>query len=73
MDVDFRPRTLASQFIMNLPWATTWLPIILSTAYLWVVDTIALRQGTWVIEEGTKIDVQVWKGLEIEYVSNVNS
>ena len=34
--------------------------------YLWVVDTFALRRGTWVIESGTKYSLQVWDGLEIE-------
>ncbi len=57
---------LAYQPLLTLPRSKTWLPIILPTAYLWVVDTIALLRGTWTIESGTKIGVQVWPGLEIE-------
>lgn len=39
---------------------------MLPTAYLWIVDTIALLRGTWSIESGTKVGVQIWPGLEIE-------
>jgi 15-cis-phytoene synthase/lycopene beta-cyclase len=34
--------------------------------YLWIVDTLALRRGTWVISTGTKYGVHLWDGLEIE-------
>ena len=57
---------LAYQLICGLPWTQTLLPVLLPTFYLWVIDTIALRRGTWVIEPGTKLGVQVWRGLEIE-------
>lgn len=63
-----RSRTLAYQFVYALPWTNTILPIITPTLYLWIVDTIALRRGTWVIESGTKLGWQIWRGLEIEYV-----
>ncbi|KAL9603233.1 MAG: hypothetical protein Q9219_001252 [cf. Caloplaca sp. 3 TL-2023] len=36
------------------------------TLYLWVVDTIALRRGTWVIEPGTKLGWHIWEGLDVE-------
>lgn len=58
--------SLAYQPLLTLPRSKTWLPIILPTAYLWIVDTIALLRGTWAIESGTKIGVQVWPGLEVE-------
>jgi 15-cis-phytoene synthase/lycopene beta-cyclase len=58
---------LAYQFILELPWKDTVLPIALPTLYLWLVDTLALRRGTWVIEQGTKLNWQLWEGLEIEY------
>jgi 15-cis-phytoene synthase/lycopene beta-cyclase len=61
-----RPRSLAYQFILGLPASNTLVPIALSTLYLWVVDTLALRRGTWVISHGTKLDVHLWDGLEIE-------
>ena len=60
-------RSLAYQFILGLPRSNTVLPVILPTLYLWIVDTLALRRGTWVIEVGTKLSWQIWDGLEIEY------
>lgn len=59
-------RTLAYQFIIGLPLTSTLLPIALPTVYLWVVDTLALKRGTWVIEHGTKMGKHLWPGLEIE-------
>lgn len=58
--------TLSSQFLVTLPYSSTAAPIILPTLYLWVVDTLALRRGTWVIESGTKLGIHLWDGLEIE-------
>ncbi|CAK3775303.1 Bifunctional lycopene cyclase phytoene synthase [Lecanosticta acicola] len=58
--------SLAYQFIVRLPIACTALPIALPTLYLWVVDTLALKRGTWVIESGTKTGLTLWPGLEIE-------
>ncbi|RAR05542.1 terpenoid synthase [Stemphylium lycopersici] len=58
--------SLAYQFILTLPLTNTALPILLPTLYLWIVDTLALRRGTWVINTGTKYGVHVWEGLEIE-------
>lgn len=58
--------SLAYQFIMGLPWTNTLLPIVLPTVYLWIVDTLALKRGTWVIESGTKLGKHLWPGLEIE-------
>ncbi|MCJ1313539.1 hypothetical protein MMC25_007218 [Agyrium rufum] len=58
--------SLAYQFIIGLPLANTLIPIMLPTVYLWIVDTLALRRGTWVIESGTKTGVHMWEGLEIE-------
>ena len=59
-------RSLAHQLILELPLSNTMLPIALPTLYLWIVDTFALRRGTWVIEPGTKFGLHVWDGLEIE-------
>lgn len=58
--------SLAYQLIIGLPWTNTVLPIALPTLYLWVVDTLALRRGTWVIESGTKLGIHVWPHLELE-------
>ncbi|KAF2861473.1 Lycopene beta-cyclase [Piedraia hortae CBS 480.64] len=58
--------TLAYQFLINLPLSNTLLPIAIPTIYLWVVDTLALKRGTWVIESGTKTGLTLWPGLEIE-------
>ena len=62
--------SLAYQFVLGLPWTNTLLPIALPTVYLWVVDTLALRRGTWVIESGTKLGIHVWPHLEIECVDD---
>ena len=58
--------TLAHQLIIELPLSNTLVPITLPTLYLWIVDTLALRRGTWVIETGTKIGIHLWEGLEVE-------
>ncbi|KAK5107738.1 hypothetical protein LTR62_000714 [Meristemomyces frigidus] len=58
--------SLAYQFLINLPMTSTLVPIALPTLYLWIVDTLALKRGTWVIETGTKTGIQLWDGLEIE-------
>lgn len=58
--------SLAYQFLIGLPASNTILPIALPTLYLWIVDTIALRRGTWVIESGTKLGIHIWDGLEVE-------
>ncbi|MCJ1285905.1 hypothetical protein MMC26_005247 [Xylographa opegraphella] len=58
--------TLAYQFLLGLPWTNTILPITAPTLYLWIVDTLALKRGTWVIESGTKLGWHLWDGLEIE-------
>ena len=57
---------LAYQFLVQLPLPTTILPILLPTIYLWVVDTVAMNRGTWVIESGTKTGATIWPGLEVE-------
>lgn len=59
-------RTLAYQLILGLPLSNTVLPIGLPTVYLWIVDTLALKRGTWVIESGTKLGWHLWDGLETE-------
>lgn len=58
--------TFAYQLLLKLPWTKTWLPILLPTLYLWVIDTLALRRGTWSIESNTKLGIQVWPHLDVE-------
>ena len=58
--------TLSYQFLIGLPLTGTIVPIALPTVYLWIVDTLALKRGTWTIESGTKLGVNLWDGLEIE-------
>lgn len=62
-------RIIAHQFILNLPLTNTIAPIAVSTLYLWVIDTVALRKGTWVIQSSTKLGWHLWDGLEIEYLA----
>ena len=59
-------RSLAYQFLLGLPISNTLVPIAIPTFYLWIVDTLALQRGTWVIESGTKLGWHLWDGLEIE-------
>lgn len=58
--------SLSSDFLVNLPYTSTIAPIAIPTFYLWIVDTLALRRGTWTIESGTKLGIHLWDGLEIE-------
>ncbi|KAI7158685.1 Lycopene beta-cyclase [Hortaea werneckii] len=58
--------SLAYQFLVRLPLTNTVLPIVVPTLYLWIVDTLALKRGTWVIEKGTKTGWELWPGLEAE-------
>jgi 15-cis-phytoene synthase/lycopene beta-cyclase len=58
--------SLSSQFLIVLPLSSTVVPIAIPTLYLWMVDTLALKRGTWVIESGTKLGIHLWEGLEIE-------
>ncbi|KAG0650248.1 terpanoid synthase [Hyphodiscus hymeniophilus] len=58
--------SLSYQFLIGLPATSTIIPIALPTLYLWVVDTLALKRGTWTIESGTKLGLHLWEGLEIE-------
>ncbi|KAI4285626.1 MAG: hypothetical protein L6R38_000528 [Xanthoria sp. 2 TBL-2021] len=57
---------LAYQLLINLPASNTLFPILAPTLYLWLVDTIALRRGTWVIQSGTKLGWHLWDGLDVE-------
>ena len=58
--------SLAYQFLLGLPLSNTAIPVVLPTFYLWAVDTLALKRGTWVIESRTKLGLNLWDGLEIE-------
>ena len=58
--------SLGYQFLVRLPITSTVIPIAIPTLYLWVVDTLALKRGTWVIETGTKTGWTLWPNLEIE-------
>ena len=58
--------TLSYQFLVCLPVTSTTIAIALPTLYLWAVDTLALKRGTWTIESGTKLGIHLWDGLEIE-------
>lgn len=40
--------------------------IAIPTLYLWLIDSIAIRAGTWHINERTSLEVFLWEGLPIE-------
>lgn len=52
--------------MVSLPLTSIAAPIVLPTLYLWIVDESALQRGTWAIESGTKLGVQLAGSLEIE-------
>ncbi|KAG8866935.1 hypothetical protein FRB98_004455, partial [Tulasnella sp. 332] len=54
--------TLCYSHILSLRWPNTLLPIAFPTGYLWIVDTLALRRGTWIIEDSTKLGIYLWPG-----------
>ncbi|PHH87537.1 hypothetical protein CDD83_8727 [Cordyceps sp. RAO-2017] len=54
------------RFLQALPRTEIALAIGLPTLYLWLVDGLALRRGTWAIEHGTKLDLQIWGVLDVE-------
>ncbi|KAI0379146.1 Squalene/phytoene synthase-domain-containing protein [Hypomontagnella monticulosa] len=58
--------TLSGYFLIRLPLACVIAPIIIPTAYLWIVDELALARGTWAIESGTKLGWRLWGSLELE-------
>ena len=58
--------SLGYQVIIGLPPSNCSVVIAIPTLYLWLVDTFALRRGTWVIETGTKLGCFLWNGLEVE-------
>ncbi|KAK2600490.1 hypothetical protein N8I77_010018 [Diaporthe amygdali] len=58
--------SLGGLFMVTLPWTSVAVPIALPTLYLWIVDELALRRGTWAIESGTKLGVTIWGSLEVE-------
>lgn len=58
--------SLQHRFLIRLPFSAVILPIAIPTVYLWIVDTFALRRGTWVIVPGTKLGLVLWDGLEVE-------
>lgn len=44
----------------------TVVAISIPTVYLWIVDSIAIRSGTWHINEATSLETFLWHGLPIE-------
>ena len=58
--------TLSQDFILSIPPRNVWVPIVLPTLFLWLVDTLSLHRGTWVINQGTKCNIFVWPNLELE-------
>ncbi|KAJ5113870.1 Bifunctional lycopene cyclase/phytoene synthase [Penicillium angulare] len=53
-------------FLCELPRKPILASILLPTFYLWIVDFVSLRRGTWVIEQGTKLDIRLGGFLDFE-------
>ena len=45
---------------------TAVLAILIPTVYLWIVDSIAIRSGTWHINEAMSLEIFLWDGLPLE-------
>lgn len=58
--------SLAGCFALRVPRAGVVGAVLLPTAYLWVVDELALDRGTWAIASGTKLGWCLWGRLEVE-------
>jgi 15-cis-phytoene synthase / lycopene beta-cyclase len=58
--------SLSYQLLFTLPLSATLLPVAVPTLYLWLVDTVSLRSGTWTINPGTKTGLFLWPHLELE-------
>ena len=59
-------RYSSSRFMTRLPRGNIVVPIGLSTLYLFIVDSLSIRQGIWNIGAPTKLGFQIWSGLDIE-------
>ncbi|KAF3904169.1 hypothetical protein AA313_de0206998 [Arthrobotrys entomopaga] len=57
---------LSHQYILSIPRRNVLIPIIFPTLYLWFVDTLALKNGTWVINPEKSFEIKIWKYLDIE-------
>ncbi|KAF4594780.1 phytoene synthase [Ophiocordyceps camponoti-floridani] len=57
---------LSHRFLLALPRKTILLVILVPSVYLCFVDNLVLQRGTWVIENKTKLDIQVLGSLDIE-------
>lgn len=44
----------------------SWAALAVSCAWLWMVDTVAIRAGAWRISTETSLDIHVWRGLPLE-------
>ncbi|KAJ6262054.1 hypothetical protein Dda_2857 [Drechslerella dactyloides] len=58
--------SLSHQYILSVPSKSVLIPILVPTFYLWVVDTLALRNGTWVINPDKSFKIKLWGYLDIE-------
>lgn len=59
-------RAVSSPYILALPRKNVLIPILLPTSYLWIIDTLALRRGTWEIAKDTTTGLYLWPNLELE-------
>ncbi|KAF3221241.1 hypothetical protein TWF191_007207 [Orbilia oligospora] len=57
---------LSHQYILSVPRKNVLIPILLPTGYLWFVDSLALKKGTWVINPEKSFGIKLWKYLDIE-------
>ncbi|KAL4891160.1 phytoene synthase [Aspergillus ambiguus] len=66
----------SSDFISTFPRKGYIASVMIPTVFLWVVDTVSLKSGTWVIADSTKLDIQPWTAMDLEeaiffFITNV--
>lgn len=64
---DVFPSLTISSSLLVLPRYLLYCTILIPTAYLCIVDNLALHKGVWKIEEDTKLNYRIFGSLDIEY------
>ncbi|KAF8585431.1 terpenoid synthase [Ramaria rubella] len=57
---------LCSSHLKALPLHVSCGSILIPTIYFWMIDSMALHNGIWIIEKDTKLNWQLWGALDIE-------
>ena len=58
--------SIAGRFILSLPRFSTLLPIVISSAYFWLIDSLVLQRGACAVEDGIKFGVSLFGSFDLE-------